>query len=569
MLATRRALLRGFCILLAVAQTVVERNAMDPDGIAYLDVARALLRRDWHNGFNSYWSPLYSWLIACLFGTFHPGIRWQIPLVHAINLAGFLAALAAWEFLVREWEQFAGPPANRTVTDFGSYGIFVWALLHVNGLSFTSADIFVAALLLALAAQLIRVHRGVAGTADYVRIGLTMAFGFFAKAAFSVVIPVVVLELAILLRSWRDRRIWIAAAVALGVMAPFVTVLSVVKGRFMLSDSGSLNYAWEVTGISIPGYKDGQYPAQPALAHPVKKVLDFPEVFSYQDHITGTTPIHADPSWWSEGTQLHFDRKRQLMILSSNLKFCGALLAGSPGIWLLVVAACFSWNSVRRRVTALWFLWLPALCSVGAYCLVYLMGRYVAGSFALLSFAGLAAAWNLRLPARVTPVIVPALAMACFFTLWRESIVMPVAALYSMSGTIRLYGAGAVPAAERLRSAGLREGDKVAFLGNDLNCAWLALDGAHVVVTIPASIVHDDELPGRALRSTFERTDAYWASDAAAQTRAANTFRSAGAKWIFATDVPRWANTSKWSSAGEVNQMRPEDLTQLWFQKLD
>jgi hypothetical protein len=34
------------------------------DGLAYLDVARAYVRYDWHTAINGYWGPLYAWLLA-------------------------------------------------------------------------------------------------------------------------------------------------------------------------------------------------------------------------------------------------------------------------------------------------------------------------------------------------------------------------------------------------------------------------------------------------------------------------------------------------------------------------
>ena len=37
---------------------------MNADAMSYIDIAEAYLRKDWHAAVNSYWSPLYSWLIA-------------------------------------------------------------------------------------------------------------------------------------------------------------------------------------------------------------------------------------------------------------------------------------------------------------------------------------------------------------------------------------------------------------------------------------------------------------------------------------------------------------------------
>ena len=88
-------LLRALSVLLAMALSWLARYAFDPDGVAYADVARAWLRGDWHNALNTYWSPLYSWLLAIGFGILHPPIAWETWIPHAIVFLGFLASLAS------------------------------------------------------------------------------------------------------------------------------------------------------------------------------------------------------------------------------------------------------------------------------------------------------------------------------------------------------------------------------------------------------------------------------------------------------------------------------------------
>lgn len=42
----------------------MHRQAVNPDGISYLDIADAYLVGDLSNVVNGYWCPLYSWLLA-------------------------------------------------------------------------------------------------------------------------------------------------------------------------------------------------------------------------------------------------------------------------------------------------------------------------------------------------------------------------------------------------------------------------------------------------------------------------------------------------------------------------
>src|SRR6266566_3664477 len=158
--AKLRPVLRALCIAFAIGQTWVSRTFIDPDGTAYADIAKAWLRIDWHNALNSYWSPLYSWLLAVGYAFFGQGIRVQAYLPHIISLAAFFAILAAWEWLMREWERWQGPPMHRNLMDLVSYLTIAWVGLQLNGIAFTSADIILTAILIAIAALLLRIRRG-------------------------------------------------------------------------------------------------------------------------------------------------------------------------------------------------------------------------------------------------------------------------------------------------------------------------------------------------------------------------------------------------------------------------
>ena len=68
--------------LLAVTMAALQAwrgFSVNPDGVSYLDIADAYLRGDWHAAVSTYWSPLYSWLLAAGLAVFRPapfaGIR--------------------------------------------------------------------------------------------------------------------------------------------------------------------------------------------------------------------------------------------------------------------------------------------------------------------------------------------------------------------------------------------------------------------------------------------------------------------------------------------------------------
>ncbi|MDQ6676002.1 MAG: hypothetical protein M3Z09_01755, partial [Acidobacteriota bacterium] len=141
---------RAVVLALAAGQIWTTRYVIDADGTAYVDVARAWLRGDWIHALNAYWSPLNIWLFTTAFAIFSPSARWELPLIHAVALVGFIAAFAAWEWLFYEWESWQGVSSHPVLTDAAGYCVVAWAGLGLTGLGwFNSADVLVMALLLA------------------------------------------------------------------------------------------------------------------------------------------------------------------------------------------------------------------------------------------------------------------------------------------------------------------------------------------------------------------------------------------------------------------------------------
>src|SRR5579884_4163927 len=223
---------------------------------------------------------------------------WELPTLHIASFISFCLALAAWEWLVAEWEHWQGPSANPVLTDVTGYCVILWAGLRMPELGWLqNGDCLVLALMLAATAVMVRARRGAATNRDFVVLGLLLGTGYLAKTAFTTVIPVFLVVLALLLRKWFDRRIALTAAVACAVIAPFAAALSLAHGRFTLGDSGKINYSWQVTGISVEGYKENAYWPGPEIKHPIHVLLNDPRVLSYEQHLVGTLPVHSEVAW--------------------------------------------------------------------------------------------------------------------------------------------------------------------------------------------------------------------------------------------------------------------------------
>ena len=543
---------RIIIVLAGLGHAWLYRYYLDPDGQAYLDITHAYLKKNWPEALSSYWSPLYSWLLAGFMAVLHPNLQWTIPITHLIIFLSYLAALAAWEFLLREWDQWLGPPADRILWRTAAYATFLWAGIHLVGLQFNSADMTVFALTILIAALLIRVRRGAARWPEYIVLGLTLGLSFLAKAAAISLIPPVVVALAAMSRRIVSSRMLVLLAVAILVPTPFVIALSKSKGRFTLSDTGKLNYSWQVTGYGVEGYKEEALTPGPNIPHPLRVLFTNPRVLSFADHVVGSIPLHDDPTWWCQGYPVRFDRDRQFMILSNSAEYLAVIFLGAPALILFVAALCLGgtgrWWPILKN---LWFLALLAAVPLAGYCAVYVLTRYIAGPLALLGLVAAAATWKLKLPTALRTCLLVAVPLVCAFVLrgdlWRV-------AQYTVQEAAR---SGRAPDyeewqyAEKLLDLGLRPGDRVAHIGFWMQSAWAGLIQAREIAVVPVHLGHDDTALGRPLEMKLGNALVFWKSDAATQEKVLEIFRGTGARWVIANYVPPWAKTSGWEKLGQ------------------
>ncbi len=91
-----------WAILIAVGllQGWNARHRVFTDGISYLEIARYYLAGDWKAALSSYWSPLYSWVLALWMLILHPSAYWEGSLLHLTNFVAYVASLIAFEQLL-------------------------------------------------------------------------------------------------------------------------------------------------------------------------------------------------------------------------------------------------------------------------------------------------------------------------------------------------------------------------------------------------------------------------------------------------------------------------------------
>ena len=228
------------------------RQEMNPDGVAYLDLADAWRRGDLAQAVSLYWSPLYSWLLAAALALVGPSARGEFPLAHLLNFLLYLGALASLEYFLR-----CSAPRPAAGTGAGwpaaaraawAHALFLVGALGLVTIRLVTPDLIVLGVVLLAAGLLCRLADG-AGPGAAVALGAVLGLGALAKAA---MLPVAVVTLALAaVAAGSARRAWPRAALALAalalVVAPWIAAMSSVAGRPTLGDNARLNYLWLVS----------------------------------------------------------------------------------------------------------------------------------------------------------------------------------------------------------------------------------------------------------------------------------------------------------------------------------
>src|SRR3954453_21063670 len=93
--------LKLICWIIIIGAGLVQawytRHMIYSDGVSYLDIARYYVAGNWKAALNSYWSPLYSWILAVWMVVLRPSGYWETALLHLTNFFAYLACLVGFE----------------------------------------------------------------------------------------------------------------------------------------------------------------------------------------------------------------------------------------------------------------------------------------------------------------------------------------------------------------------------------------------------------------------------------------------------------------------------------------
>ena len=514
--ALRRVLLGYVLLLIPVAWLAMkyDRYAIDGDAVSYMDIADLLHAHRWSGAVNAYWHPLYPavlWLGQVLF---RPARATELHAYYVMNFFLFLAQIAAMLLFVRALVRLRQRVSPDVAAMFSTHALQLLGLsllviaamreltlgkVRTDGLLQGLILLGLAMLMEALADDRVRASFTYASL-----MGLCFGLAYLTKSfAFLLALlctaALVIFSVLVLRRSvTRSVAQGLIAFAVFGVVAgPYIAALSRQKHRFDFGDSGTLNYAWYVSGTEKmhlePSMTGSFGSATVHLVHPERQLLKTPGVYSYKALALGTYPPWFDATYFNERITPRFSLGLLLRRDARNVVLILRYLMNHPEPLILLVILLLAGGTLRRPKQ---FAWVPAglgLAMWAIYTMVNVEERYVTVAyFAVLLpvFAALKARDLPAFPAEATRrVATAALLLFAVLTLgeWlREDLANrrdeSVAGQVPAWRSTNIYGA-----AEGLGRMGVKPGDEIACVGTGAclyDPYWARLAGARVLTEI-------------------------------------------------------------------------------------
>ena len=508
----------GIALIIGFIQVWVNRFYMSYDGVSYLDMADAYLRRDWHTAFNVFWNPLYSWIIGFAFLVLHPNAYWEYPVVHLVNFLIYAGTVAAFEYFLQALLKGRGDASAIRII---AYALFLWTSLEMIHVWMVNPDMLVAAsVYLALGVLLRPSSRW-----SSILLGLTLSAGYYAKP---VMIPI---GCIVLLASWKilPRRQWVVATLAFALLSsPLILVLSNAAGHLTIGETGRLNFAWWIDGVEQRNWQGG--PVQAGLpVHPARVAHDHPRVYEFGGVFPVTYAMWYDVSYWFRGLHVWWAPRSFAHNMIKNLAGVARLMLCQGGGFLVGWAFCFyRGNKNLVRLGHSWRVWAVSLGAIVLYCAVHCETRYLGGFFAVAFLIPFAA---LQIEERWLAISVAALGLVCAAFFFR---VTPGERFRPWESTpVNTYW----QVATGLQNLGLTPGDKVGLACGEQgmpNSRWARLARVHIV-------------------AEMDRDIAFWQLSEKEQKEVLDTLSASGAKMaVTSVPPPNGAHPVGWIRIGST-----------------
>ncbi len=308
-------------VALMVWYTWLARNALNPDGVSYLDLSAALRRGDFAAFVQGYWSPLYPMLIALGGAVTGAGRGGLVAIAHIINGVAALAALTT----VWWWgRRSPGPYAGRALI-----AAFLLASAGLPRIEAVTPDLLLFAAIVAIGYELL-VHRG----ERWLLLGVLFGVAFAAKTS---TWPWLLVAVPVRWLAWpaQRRAVWRATAVGAVLALGWIVPMSVKYQRPTFGSAARLNYCWylERCDSRSPDTHTGMHRDYHSIT--VADTLPIRWV-TYDTTAHWTYPPWSDPTAWNAGvTSVH----RAVPCAACHIAYWIDEAGYVFGLWLLPLLA--------------------------------------------------------------------------------------------------------------------------------------------------------------------------------------------------------------------------------------
>lgn len=215
-----------------IALGLVSHNALNPDGVSYLDLAARLQAADWQHFVQGYWSPFYPILVAIIAtvaGRDGPGV---IGPVHLLNtLIALLGVAVIWWAARRSGNRLFGRTA---------FAALLVCSAQAPRLEAVTPDLLLVALVAMIGFELLFFSGN-----RWLRLGVVMGVAFLTKTSMWPWLLATLVVRVVATRS-RAQRVTVAksSAVCVLVMALWLIPLSIKSGAPTFGSAARLNACW-------------------------------------------------------------------------------------------------------------------------------------------------------------------------------------------------------------------------------------------------------------------------------------------------------------------------------------
>ena len=478
-----------------------QRWNVDPDGVSYVDLARAFLAHGPSALVSGYWSPLFPALLGVAYRIVPPTIETMYPTAHWVAFGIFALATCCFFRLLSQISSRAAAfrEASASVqvaviaAAWGAYGLF---MLEGLGVRLVTPDGGVSLVVFYAAGELLALRDEPWRASRWMRLGVALGLGYWWKAILFPVGLVTFVAATLFALRRRDARAGPGAGALAYAAVALVLIIPVSRaaGRPTFSETGRLNYLWYVNSAPYVWDRCRDRRIPDAAAAPFGRIRADSVVF--RDPLTcalpeqvheATLPMWFDTSLWYHEARAVWSPSQQWRAIRTNLRYvAGYIGEGAPFAFpALVIAGIIALllGGIPRGAGPVAAL-LVAPCVF--YLAVYVELRHLSPFLAVGS--AIAPLLLVRAARRARALVWTLAAVVLADAAWRvsgQTLIELTFIRHAVTGTLGDRTTPTQRVARSLAAAGLVPGTRVAGINDLWNPEWAQLAQLRIRALVP------------------------------------------------------------------------------------